>query len=330
MAVVNSFSKFFAANYPLESDVLNTAPTYGDAINVLNGTYDPGVGGTIPSADDVRFGVAVGQATGLAYIPTASQVLSGVNVDQTTGNVVLPAIGDVRLSVAFGSLSSLVGNVTLPDEADVRLGTTYDSLLSRTGTLDPDAGGTVPSASDVRFGVAVGAGTGLAHIPKAGEVLFGVNVDQTTGDVVLPSINDVRLSTAFGSLSSLVGNVTLPIEGDVRAGTTYDTNLSRTGQLDVTGDPPVYPAESDVRLGVNFGTQSQPNLYSGNVRVPPVENVLVDYAYDTLDSLTGELQPGCYPEAAEVKSGVVYGCQSEYIGTYICGTTDPGDTEWIG
>ena len=327
MAVVNSFAKFFAANYPLESDVLNTAPTYGDAINVLDGTYDPGGGGTIPSASDVRLGVAVGAGTGTANIPVANEVLAGVPVDHTVGNVTLPGVGDVRLSVQFGSAFSRTGAVRVPPAEKVEAGYEYDDSDTITGTLD---NGTVPSAADVRFGVAVGQATGLAYIPTASQVLAGVNVDQTTGNVVLPSINDVRLSTAFGSLSSLVGNITIPIEGDVRAGTTYGTSLSRTGQLDVTGDPPVYPAESDVRLGVNFGTQSQPALYSGNVRVPPVENVLADYAYDTLDSLTGELQPGCYPDAAEVKSGVVYGCQSEYIGTYICGTTDPGDTEWIG
>ena len=38
MAVVNSFAKFAGATYPAESDVLNTAPTYGDGVNVLIAT----------------------------------------------------------------------------------------------------------------------------------------------------------------------------------------------------------------------------------------------------------------------------------------------------
>ena len=42
MAVVNSFAKFWGADYPVESDVLATAPVYGDAINVLQGTATGG------------------------------------------------------------------------------------------------------------------------------------------------------------------------------------------------------------------------------------------------------------------------------------------------
>lgn len=49
MALQNSFATFFGAVYPAENTVLSTAPVYGDAINVLNGTYAvSGGGGTSP------------------------------------------------------------------------------------------------------------------------------------------------------------------------------------------------------------------------------------------------------------------------------------------
>lgn len=81
MAVKNSFATFFNAEYPAIGNVINTAPTYGDAINVLNGTLTTG-GGIVPSANDVRFGTAVGAGT---------------------GNMTLPAVADVLLGVQFGS-----------------------------------------------------------------------------------------------------------------------------------------------------------------------------------------------------------------------------------
>lgn len=78
MAIINSFAKFAGATYPAESDVLNTAPTYGDDINVLNGTYVPGGAVAIPAAGDVRDGVATGQTVGTIELPPANEVLFGV------------------------------------------------------------------------------------------------------------------------------------------------------------------------------------------------------------------------------------------------------------
>ena len=79
MAVVNSFAKFAGATYPAESNVLVTAPTYGDGINVLNGTFAPsGAGCTYPGTQDVREGVTYGGIyTGLLELPLPSQVLIG-------------------------------------------------------------------------------------------------------------------------------------------------------------------------------------------------------------------------------------------------------------
>lgn len=82
MALQNSFATFFGADYPATGNVINTAPTYGDAVNVLTGTLTTGGGGIVPSEDDVRFGTAVGAGT---------------------GNLVLPAVDDVLLGVTFGT-----------------------------------------------------------------------------------------------------------------------------------------------------------------------------------------------------------------------------------
>ncbi len=79
MAVVNSFAVFAGATYPAESNVLVTAPTYGDAINVLNGTFAPSGGGcAYPGTQDVREGVTYGGVyTGVLELPIPSQVLVG-------------------------------------------------------------------------------------------------------------------------------------------------------------------------------------------------------------------------------------------------------------
>jgi hypothetical protein len=77
MALQNSFALFFGADYPATGNVINTAPTYGDSQNVLNGTLATG-GGVVPSANDVRFGTAVGAGTGNMTLPAVAEVLLGV------------------------------------------------------------------------------------------------------------------------------------------------------------------------------------------------------------------------------------------------------------
>lgn len=81
MSLQNSFAKFYGANYPIEGNVAQGV-TYGDAINVLVGTSTSG-GGTIPSVNDVRLGVAVGAST---------------------GNLEIPGVADVRLGTNYGAL----------------------------------------------------------------------------------------------------------------------------------------------------------------------------------------------------------------------------------
>lgn len=90
MALQNSFATFFGADYPATGNVVNTAPAYGDAINVLVGTLSTG-GGVVPSANDVRAGVAVGATSGNLTLPGVDQVLLGVqfgtNGTQFTGTL---------------------------------------------------------------------------------------------------------------------------------------------------------------------------------------------------------------------------------------------------
>lgn len=108
MALQNSFATFYGANYPSVSDVLNTSPVYGDAINILQGTLSTG-GGTVPSPDNVRLGIAVGATTGNMTLPAVADVLQGVqfgtNGTEFTGTLVqnvipTPPAGDVcRLKI---------------------------------------------------------------------------------------------------------------------------------------------------------------------------------------------------------------------------------------
>lgn len=95
MALKNSFATFFGAIYPDTADVIDTAPTYGDAINTLGGTLQCQTG-TIPSPNDVRFGVAVGATTGNMTLPSQVNVLAGVtfgtNGTQYTGTLQLNSI----------------------------------------------------------------------------------------------------------------------------------------------------------------------------------------------------------------------------------------------
>lgn len=91
MALQNSFATFFGALYPLPGNVINTAPVYGDDINVLQGTLTPGGSGVVPSPNDVRSGVAVGATVGNMTLPSVAQVLLGVqfgtNGTQYTGTL---------------------------------------------------------------------------------------------------------------------------------------------------------------------------------------------------------------------------------------------------
>lgn len=108
MALKNSFATFYGAIYPAVGNVINTAPVYGDAINVLQGTLSTG-GGVVPSPNDVRSGIAVGASTGNMTLPGVADVLLGVQFGTSgtefTGTLIqnvipTPPAGDVcRLKI---------------------------------------------------------------------------------------------------------------------------------------------------------------------------------------------------------------------------------------
>jgi hypothetical protein len=116
MAIVNSFAVFYGANYPLESNVLDTAPTYGDAMNVLNGTYVAGGGDAIPAADNVRDGIATGQTVGTIELPDADDVLLGVGYGaqgtERTGTLVVnnsAGSSELQKDIAFNAGDDYLG-----------------------------------------------------------------------------------------------------------------------------------------------------------------------------------------------------------------------------
>ena len=133
--------------------------------------------------------------------------------------------------------------------------------------------GTVPAASDVRFGVAVGSGTGTLAVPAVSTVLAGTTFDngsagtatrppaaqvlagntygtggtELTGTATLPTAAQVLTGVAYGVGGiALTGNVTLPSVGNVRNAVTFGSLLGLTGTL-------VLPQVSDVRNGITYG-----------------------------------------------------------------------------
>lgn len=161
MAVQNSFATFYGATYPLEADVLATAPIYGDGINVLQGTL---ICSASVAITDVRSGVPVGGSFGVLELPESNEVLTGVGfgaygleytgtlqgqgvVDQTAKDIAFNAgddyLGDYALVWESPSFAPMDGTLyftmaddrgveylqatpTYPDQQTVRLELTHD------------------------------------------------------------------------------------------------------------------------------------------------------------------------------------------------------------
>lgn len=111
MAVVNSFAKFYGATYPAEGDVRQGSPTYGDAIDIRNGTL-------VVSGDTPNY-------------PPESAVLEGTiygtdGAEEFSGNVHLPPIDKVEDQYTFGPNRVLIGTLQATGEVprieDVRAG----------------------------------------------------------------------------------------------------------------------------------------------------------------------------------------------------------------
>ena len=167
MALQNSFATFYGATYPAEPDVL-LGVNYGDAINVLVGTSSSG-GGTIPSVNDVRLGVAVGAST---------------------GNLVEPGIADVRLAVNYGTLGiqytgTLVvqsGTVTSSEYLEFNRMDDYlgSNALAITGTFQPITG-------PLNFALVNEQGTELISTPATKVDASTISVELTRTQTKIPS-----------------------------------------------------------------------------------------------------------------------------------------------
>jgi hypothetical protein len=151
MALQNSFASFFGAVYPAESNVLITAPVYGDSINVLNGAYTPSGGGgcSYPGTDDVREGIiyADGALLGVLELPLPSQVLVG------TGYGANGTEYDGTLNFPPGGISQPLPPVMITGQIASPLinGDSYTDALGRAFVwfVDPMAGMT--TATPVSF-----------------------------------------------------------------------------------------------------------------------------------------------------------------------------------
>ncbi len=140
-----------------------------------------------------------------------------------------------------------------------------------------------------------------ANLPAV-EVVIAPNKygsqNQLTGVYNEVTVDDVRLSKAFGPNSSLVGTVIIPEEQDVRIGTVYDSNGSRTGTLDVSGNEPIFPPQEDVRNAVQYGTTQ--DVLTGNYQPADPAKYLAPNLYGARGiEFTGQLQ---VPQSSDERS----------------------------
>lgn len=275
--------------------------------------------GTVPSASDVRLGIAVGSGTGTLAVPATNKVLTGTAVDATTGTLTLPTAGQVLSAISFGiGGNGTTGNVTLPAVTLVVAGTAYGvGGTGSTGTY------TVVATGNVRSGTAFGAAgalTGTLAVPTAGNVLTGVSVDAGTGTLTLPTANKVL--TANGNYgvggTASVPTLTLPAVTAVLSGTAY--GIAGTGS---TGTY-VTVSTGNVRSGINYGASSSltgichvPTASqtlsgvsvdtggTGNVVLPGITVVLAGTAYGVGGN--GSIGSLTVPSQSDVRSGVTYG-----------------------
>lgn len=97
MAVVNSFAKFWGADYPAEADVLATAPVYGDQINVLQGTATSEVVPVYPSVENVLLDVQFGNVGDVPMVGVFEHAdPSIVKLDETYGAYGTEYYGDLE------------------------------------------------------------------------------------------------------------------------------------------------------------------------------------------------------------------------------------------
>jgi hypothetical protein len=198
------------------------------------------------------------------YRVVVDQSNAGATSSTTSGNAWTfyhPVFRTSALAPSYLALSTTTditaGTPTWTDDATAvpLIGLEIDDISASGGS------GTVPAASDVRLGVAVGAGTGTLALPAAGNVLTGVSYGaagtEFSGALTLPASNLVVLGTVYGvGGNSLTGAVTVPSANNVRSGTTFGASLGSTGNMTL-------PAIGDVASGISYGTNG--TQYTGTL-----------------------------------------------------------------
>lgn len=290
-----------------------------DTNDTLTGTLDPGAGGTVPNANDVRFGTAVGATTGLLVVPATTNVRNGVTYDaaavEQEGVAVIPAAGDVRSGVAV-DVSPAVGTLdidaeaNLPPEDSVLVGTVYGVDSSENGNY------TTPNNShyDVS-GPTYGASasiTGTLTLPLETQVIsaipYGPDGSDLVGEYVEPLVSDVVERGTYGPTNSITGQFAVPLENVVATGETYGYQSEFTGTF--AGVVPTYPLQSQVLDGVAYGDAG--NALTGNYVEVATNNVLQPITYGSLSSKTGLLY---LPSENNVELGIPFGVSNvQYTG----------------
>ena len=184
----------------------------------------------VPSSFDVRFNVSVANTLGQCYIPAASDVKIGASVDQGTGTydplsaAVWPGISNVLSGEQpYGpNGNDYQGTYIATSESDVKSGVSFGASGMLTGQYTGGGSGTVPDASDVRTGVAVGSGVGTCYVPAASDVRAGANVDNTVGTCAVPARSDVRQDVY---VDGTYGTCAVPHPDNVRTGVAVDDTV---------------------------------------------------------------------------------------------------------
>lgn len=206
-------------------------------------------------------------------------------------------------------------------ETDVRDGTTYNNG-NLTGSLDVGGGTTpnYPDEAEVLLGVAFGTlgseeYTGNVRLPTADQVInpvaFG-SLDSLTGNWYAPDATEVLDSATFGVGDATPGRWHAPLAAEVIDSATFGVDNLVPGEYDTTPPtPPNYPEESEVLLGIAFGTTGSEE-FTGNVRLPAAKDVRNPILFGPADAITGNYFPAA---ENDVRAGTQYGnANTEFTG----------------
>ena len=145
-----------------------------------------------------------------------------------------------------------------------------DTIASGSG-----GSGTIPATVDVRYGTAVGSGTGTLMVPGPSDVRSGVAVDATVGMLSVPLASDVRYPIAVDGQS---GSCHVPPPSAVALGTAVDSVANATALGFTSGTQPTGVANLSSGL---LGTGNALNLVTGD-----------DYLYTDGRALLFGIPPG--------------------------------------